>query len=225
MNTQLQQEIQKQISPLQNQLLDINRQYETLQNQFKEVIQLLSSQKKVNQANSLSLANESIQNEQYSSENTVPHKDSEPTQSASIEPTEHEYKNSSLDLPHIPWLKGYNQNPESYEQYQPLPLSITDESIHQCRLGVSQPIVLESKKKGNYWAFPTDINTKRYLVPRANLKLNEYSLELIKFLFTIQEGTIGDYTKLKVIYPALVSQIEQDKWQIEERGTLQFEAN
>jgi len=225
--TQVQQEIQKQISPLQTQLQDIKNQIDTLQPQLQEVIKLLNLQNQANQAYSPSVASEAIQSEQHSPENTVANEYLEEIQNQSPEPTRQEYSNSSLDLPHIPWLKNYNQNPESCEKYQPLPLSITDESIHQCRLGVNQPIVLETKKKGNYWAFSLEDNvtTKRYLVPRANLKVNEYSLELIKFLFNFQQENILNYSKLKVIYPAVINQIEPDKWQLEAPGILLFEAN
>ncbi|MBD2360303.1 hypothetical protein H6G36_03655 [Anabaena minutissima FACHB-250] len=141
---------------------------------------------------------------------------------------EHSIYNPKLH--YIPsWLKSYNQNPESFEKYQHIPVSITDESVHQCRLGCSQPIILEYNKKGNYWIFSDNNNgsLELCLVPKANLKINEYGLETVKFLFEVLEENFGNYTKIKVIFPAILMSVQDEKWQwqLKSLGKLEFETD
>ncbi|MBD2360305.1 phage tail tape measure protein [Anabaena minutissima FACHB-250] len=233
-NNQLQQEIQKQIAPLQTQLQQLIplqnqlQKLDILEKQLQKVIQLISQQNTANQSNSPSVASQAVQREQEQIEDTYHSKyiAESPRQSNDVTRKENNTLNPALG--YIPsWLKSYNQKPESFEKYQHIPVSITDESIHQCRLGSSQPIILEYNKKGNYWIFSDNNNgyLEICLVPKANLKINEYGLETMKFLFEVLEENIGNYTKIKVIFPAILMSVQHEKWQLKSLGKLEFETD
>ncbi|MEA5572378.1 hypothetical protein [Calothrix sp. UHCC 0171] len=131
-------------------------------------------------------------------------------------------------LPHIHWLKEYNRNPASFEQYA-TQVIITKESIHNRRLGSNQSIFLENTRKGFFWVITDDdtIPTGKLLVPSANLKINEYKLETVQFLFELT-GNISDnisdiYIKFTITKPAIVTSVEQGKYQLIETGVINFE--
>ncbi|MFB2770955.1 hypothetical protein ACE1AT_16935 [Pelatocladus sp. BLCC-F211] len=151
----------------------------------------------------------------------------EPIKLLSIEDYAKETSISDFDSPNIPHLEEYNKDPESLEKYKPILLSITDETIHQCRLGITQPILLEKNRRGNYWIIPENEPAKigKYLVPKANLKINEYSLETFKLLFEIDGENQNNSSKFKVIKPALLIYIEQDTWQLKEPGIIKLEVD
>ena len=60
------------------------------------------------------------------------------------------------------------------------------------------------------------------MVPKNNIKINEYSLETVQNLFECQ-GYRSGYSGFQLIKPARVSAISRvETWQVVERGVLQF---
>lgn len=88
-----------------------------------------------------------------------------------------------------------------------------------------QPIFLENNRWGNYWIFPEDksIMLGNYLVPKADLNINEYNLKTIKLLFNITQENIIDYSKFTVVQAALVIPLNRNKWQLDKLGILNFD--
>lgn len=187
-------------------------------NQFQEIKVLLT-----NIYQSLSIQNKD-ENNQTNDKNI-----SQISTVSTLKPNEDNSQVTSSDSSsiNIPWLSEYNQNPASFGKYQYIPLSITADTIHNGRMGVNQPVILENQRNGNYWIFIEDNTTTKgkYLVPKANLKINEYALETLKLLFNVNEDNLGNYSKLIVTEPALVISIDQDKWQLVELGILQLESD
>ncbi|MEA5572380.1 hypothetical protein [Calothrix sp. UHCC 0171] len=146
----------------------------------------------------------------------------EPT--SQVEDTHQEI--NTVDTNNIPWLKEYNRNPDSFEQYAKQEVTITAESIHNRRLGSNQTVFLEDTRKGNYWVFANDntIVTGKYLLPKANLKFTEYSLETIQFLFELTGNTSDNSGRFTIIKPAIVTLVEQGKWQLVDTGIIDFES-
>jgi hypothetical protein len=123
----------------------------------------------------------------------------------------------------IPWLRSYNQDPESLSQYA-TEVSVTEENINQRRLGTNQPVILENSRrgKGNYWILSKS-NTEFYLVPKAYLKINQYNIATVQTLFECIKEQEGNYnSKFILLQPAIVSPVEQEKWQLIKLGVLQF---
>jgi ribosomal protein L37E len=122
-----------------------------------------------------------------------------------------------------PWVKSYNQDPESLSQYA-TEVSVTEENINQRRLGTNQPVILENSRrgKGNYWILPKS-NTEFYLVPKAYLKINQYNIATVQTLFECIKEQEGNYnSKFILLQPATVSPVEQEKWQLIKLGILKF---
>jgi ribosomal protein L37E len=123
----------------------------------------------------------------------------------------------------IPWLKTYNQDPESLSKHT-TEVSVTEENINQRRLGTNQPVILEKSRrgKGNYWILPKS-NTEFYLVPKGYLKINQYNIATVQTLFECIQEQEGNYnSKFILLQPAIVSPVEQEKWQLTKLGVLKF---
>ncbi|NEP84305.1 MAG: hypothetical protein F6K39_43040, partial [Okeania sp. SIO3B3] len=99
-------------------------------------------------------------------------------------------------------------------------VSETDQSIDQRRLGGGQGAILHKHRKGNYWIL--NEGGTDYMVPKNNIKINEYSLETVTNLFECQ-GYQPEYSGFKLIKPAMVSSVSRGEiWQLVEPGVLQF---
>jgi hypothetical protein len=136
--------------------------------------------------------------------------------------------NSSSTYPQFSWVPKYNKDPDSFLQYA-TEVSATEESINQRRLGTNQSVILENirKGKGNYWIFTGDNsgNAEKCLVPKGGLKINEYNLKTVQSLFKCTGESLEISSKFILIKPAIVSPIENEKWQVVELGELQFQYN
>ncbi|RAM51512.1 MAG: hypothetical protein C6Y22_10620 [Hapalosiphonaceae cyanobacterium JJU2] len=203
----------------------------SLKNDVEQIKQLLIKTPQDNSVVDDTAQNKSNLTKDYQTKlETINTISSEQIKTPTIEDCAKETSISGFDLSNIPHphLEEYNKDPESLEKkYNPILLSLTAESIHQCRLGSSQPIFLEKNRRGNYWIIPEDnpATTGKYLVPKANFKLNEYSLETVQFLFQIYEENSHNYSKFVVIKPASLISVDQDKWQLEEPGILKLEVD
>jgi hypothetical protein len=136
-------------------------------------------------------------------------------QSPEVSPSQH-YVESQL-----PWISDYNLNPDNFLKFAQ-EVSATEESINQRRLGNNQPVIIEKVRKGrgNYWLL-TNAN-EHYLVPKGELKINQYNLPTIEALFQCIGDSLENSNKLTLVKPAMVFPIESEKWQLQERGVLQF---
>ena len=116
-------------------------------------------------------------------------------------------------------ISTYQQNPRLLSR-DAIEVSETDQSIDQRRLGGGQGAILQKNRKGNYWILNEGGND--YMVPKNNIKINEYSLETVTNLFECQ-GYRPEYSGFKLIKPAIVSCVSRGEvWQLVELGVLQF---
>lgn len=100
------------------------------------------------------------------------------------------------------------------------PVGVTMQSIEQLRLGGNKPIICEKYRRGNYLIVKEGV--VEYMVPKNNIKINEFNRETVALLFEFQGYRLG-YSGFKLIKPARVSAIsEGETWQLVERGVLQF---
>ena len=113
----------------------------------------------------------------------------------------------------------YQQNPRLLSR-NAIEVWETDQSIDQRRLGGGQGAILQKTRRGMYWIL--NEGGIDYVVPKNNIKINEYSLERVTNLFECQ-GYRSGYSGFKLIKPARVSAISRgETWQVVERGVLQF---
>jgi predicted small metal-binding protein len=137
-----------------------------------------------------------------------------------LQPQE-KFSHQSSAFSQLPWISKYNENPDFCSEFA-LEVSVTEESINQRRLGNNQAIVIEKVRKGrgSYWLF--NDNGENYLVPKGDLKITQFNLPTVEALFQCRGDSPENSDELKLIQPATVFPIESDKWQLQERGVLQF---
>ncbi|MDE5121042.1 MAG: hypothetical protein O4965_13415, partial [Trichodesmium sp. St19_bin1] len=114
----------------------------------------------------------------------------------------------------------YQQNPRLLSR-NAIQVSEADQSIDQRRLGGGQGAILQKARRGNYWIL--NEGGIDYVVPKNNIKINEYNLNTVANLFECQ-GYRSGYSGFQLIKPARVSAISRgETWQVVERGVLQFD--
>ena len=122
------------------------------------------------------------------------------------------------DSPTLQLISEYNKNPRSLLE-NPIEVSETDQSIDQRHRYGSQGATFQKFRKGNYWIL--NEGGIDYIVPKHNIKINEYNRSTVADLFECQ-GYIPEYSGFKLIKPARVSAISGGMWQLVEPGVLQF---
>lgn len=130
--------------------------------------------------------------------------------------------NQYSDSSNVGWVETYNKNPDSFLK-EVTEVSETEESIEARRLGTSQTAIFEKARrgKGNYGILIRE--GFNYLVPKANIKINEYNYETVETLFECQGYQSGYSNDFKLVKPAIVSPISSgEKWKLIELGVLQF---
>jgi myosin heavy subunit len=116
-------------------------------------------------------------------------------------------------------VKRYNEDPKSFSDNVEV-VSETEESINQRRLGTSKAI-LEKNRRGNYWILRE--SGCEYMVPKDKLKINEHNYNTVEALFECLDYQAGSSSNFQLVKPAKVSFLTgSEKWQLEERGILQF---
>lgn len=114
----------------------------------------------------------------------------------------------------------YNHNPSTLLKSAAV-VSETEESINNRRLGSSQPVIIEESRKGNYCIInEAGVN---YMVPKEKLKINQYNYNTMEVLFECrgyQHG--GSSSSFQLLKPARVSLPSGNKWQLIERGIVEF---
>ena len=119
---------------------------------------------------------------------------------------------------------AYNRNPGSLSK-RAIEVLQTEESVHNRRLGSSEPVVLEKARRwGHYWILMR--SECNYLVPRVNVKINELNYMMFESLFECRGYQPGIYRNFQLVKPARVeANSEKGNWQLVEPGILQFESN
>ena len=123
-------------------------------------------------------------------------------------------------LPNLEFMLIYKEDPRSLLE-NAIEVSEADRSMVQPRISSTQAVILQKVRRGNYWILnEADID---YMVPRHNIKINEYNSKTIANLFECQ-GYQSEYSGFQLIKPAKVSAISKgETWQLVERGILQFD--
>ncbi|NEP58003.1 MAG: hypothetical protein F6K31_13430 [Symploca sp. SIO2G7] len=114
----------------------------------------------------------------------------------------------------------YNKDPNELSRHA-TEVTVTEKSLEERRLGSKQPAMLETTRKGNYWI--VIVQDKKFLVPKANCKINEHNYQTVAVLFECQ-GYHAGYSSFKLRKPGKVSQsYTKDKWELTKPGVLQFD--
>ena len=102
-------------------------------------------------------------------------------------------------------------------------VNVTEESVNNYRLG-GQKIFLNksSRGRGKYWII--NEGSFKYLVPKKNLTIDQYSYNIIaEALFECKGYQQGRSQQFKVLKPAKVFELpEGEKWGLENKGILEF---
>ncbi|MBD2360304.1 hypothetical protein H6G36_03660 [Anabaena minutissima FACHB-250] len=117
--------------------------------------------------------------------------------------------------------REYNQNRKQVCK-NASEVSETVDSINQRRLGVNHSVILEkvSKNKGNYCIIPEQGFS--YLLPKDNLRINEYNYETVTILFDCYNYQPGRSSDFRLKTPAVVVTENHDTWRLQQKGELQF---
>jgi hypothetical protein len=100
-------------------------------------------------------------------------------------------------------------------------VSPTEESLVNRRMGGSEPIVLENKRRGYYEVY---LNGNYHcLVPSQYFKINQNNYKSVEHLFECQNYDPNHSDIYTVIRPAVVYPLADGKtWQLQLRGILEF---
>jgi hypothetical protein len=191
----LQQEIGKR---WEIELMNLKNQI----NQFQQNQQVMTS-------SNVTRSHEAPRTTNYPARQVIPETQMNPQTSAN------QYSGSSgLQL-----ILTYQQNPRLLSR-NAIEVSETDQSIDKRRLGGGKGAILQKARRGNYWIL--NEGGIDYVVPKNNIKINEYNLNTVANLFECQ-GYRSGYSGFQLIKPARVSAISRgETWQVVERGVLQF---
>ena len=115
-------------------------------------------------------------------------------------------------------IKIFNSEPSSLLN-NALKVSVKPESI--TRINDSEPIILASIGNGNY-CLVHNADVSYWLLPKANLRIDQYRYETVKLLFDCNEYEL-EYDDYRLDKPAKVSMLPNEReWKLEERGVLSF---
>lgn len=132
-----------------------------------------------------------------------------------------EIPNDNSDLNSSPrFVEEYNRDKHSLFNKAIATVTETEESMNNRRDGKSIPLQLEIKSsQGNYWIINEDGSD--YLVPKSDIKINEFNFKTIAVLFECNNG-FDNYSFFQLLKPAKISKISSNLWQLEEKGELDF---
>lgn len=118
-------------------------------------------------------------------------------------------------------VEVYNHEPDRLLPYV-IEVVESEDTIRERRAGSNvSPVFIKSKRRqGIYWII--EIQGIIYLVPKAQLKVNEFISNTIQFLFNCQNYQRGDSENFVLDKPAEVISLG-DNWELKEKGILQFE--
>ena len=100
-------------------------------------------------------------------------------------------------------------------------VSPTEESLANRRMGGSEPIVLENKRRGSYEVYLDE--NYHCLVPSQNFRINQNNYKSVEDLFECQNYDPNYSDSYTVILPAVVYPLTGGQtWQLQQRGVLRF---
>jgi outer membrane murein-binding lipoprotein Lpp len=125
-----------------------------------------------------------------------------------------------LGSPKLKLIDTYHEEP-SLIFLKGIEVSETEESISNRQFNITNPIVLENNRQGNYLI----VKEKKtdYLIPKPNLTINSDNYLSLEGLFECRNYS-PTYSSFKLIKPARVLGILGGlNWCLEEKGILQFD--
>ena len=130
--------------------------------------------------------------------------------------------NEKIKLTKNTLVEIYNHEPNRLLPYI-IEVEESEITIYQRRTASNvSPVLIKSKRnKGIYWII--EIQETLYLVPKAKLKVNEFVLITIEYLFDCQNYQEGDSENFTLDKPAEVVSSGGESWELKEKGILQFE--
>jgi len=129
------------------------------------------------------------------------------------------YQPANISNTNIGVVSAYNINPRSLSE-QAITVSETEYTSEQRRLGKNIQPILESNSRGNFWII-TEGNDE-YLVPKANIKINEYNyVTTISTFFNCLGYNSNSSNEFTLVKPAKVYR-RGEQWELIEVGELQF---
>lgn len=114
-------------------------------------------------------------------------------------------------------VKNYNQQADFPDRVE---VSETENSKAQRWTGGRKAPIFETNltNRGEYW-----IINNQYLVPKPKQKINEHSYQTLSTFFKCDNYEENAADNMTLVKPAQVSLIDgEEKWQLEEMGSLQF---
>ena len=125
------------------------------------------------------------------------------------------------NLTYIELVNTYNTNPKLLEQTATR-VSESRDSMLTRHTDNSQEIILEKANNGNYWVIPDETGLNGLLLPKDNLKIDQYRYETIKLLFDCNDYE-PEYHTFKLDEPVQVSMLDNNcEWKLKKRGVLKF---
>lgn len=118
----------------------------------------------------------------------------------------------------IQLVSTYNISPRALSE-QATTVSESEYTAEQRRLGRNISPLLECHSRGNYWIITEGNN--EYLVPKANMKINEHNYLTISTFFNCLGYNHNSPNNFTLIKPAKVSK-RGEEWELIEVGELQF---
>jgi hypothetical protein len=120
-------------------------------------------------------------------------------------------------------LSDYCHNSREFAtKYQVKTVNLTEDCINANRGSEKKNVILEEKKRGNYWIFDFGDNT--YLVPIEDKYINRHSYTTTTAIFAGHNYT-PDYQKIQLVKPAIVlmnPNTNPQTWRLQEQGELAF---
>jgi hypothetical protein len=119
-------------------------------------------------------------------------------------------------------VNTYNINPKLLEQAA-IKVSEPTDSINKRHSDSTQKIVLEKVNNSNYWVIHDGVGIDCWLLPKINLRIDQFRYETTKALFECR-GYNPKYSTFKLVKPAKVIPLSNDEqtWQLESPGILEF---
>jgi hypothetical protein len=225
---QLQSQVKQLTEQIQAQKHEFNKQIQQTAQENQSLLRILSDNVNKIDTELKEIKNYLVSNHQQnlpksnigSDENTINYKS--PVTQQPVSQSQKEVPSGySYALPQLPWVSNYNQNPDDFAKLG-LEVSQTEESINQRRLGNNQPVIIEKVRKGrgNFWLL-SHID-EDYLIPKGDLKINQFNLPTIEALFQCIGEFPENSQRFTLVKPAMVFSIESEKWQLKELGILRF---
>lgn len=207
-----------------------NQVYNSIYNQlyqpFKEKIENIDRQvdNRINRNRTIQELEERIgklergKKHQHASSSSSLRNDTQPKSLTPSQPRQNLYQ----EQPQIQSSQTTNALPSSSTNtIKTIEVSETEKSATDRRLGKSQTVILEKKRRGNYLVY----HYQGYdcLAPSENLRINEFNYKTVEAVFECRNYNPNDTTDFQVVQPALVNIITNgEMWELQQRGILQF---